>query len=62
MPHIVIVEGGQTAVKRYKNLMLRRLNWGSSADNNSAEVKMDENTKVSVDGECSLVWEGGSIA
>ena len=62
VPHIVIVEGGQTAVKRYKNLMLRRLNWGSSADNNSAEVKMDENTKISVDGECSLVWEGGSIA
>jgi len=58
----VIVEGGQTAVKRYKKLMLSRLNWGSQANEDNGEVKMDQEAKVSVDGECSLVWEGGSIA
>lgn len=42
--------------------MLNRINWGSQANEDNGEVKMDQEAKVTVDGECILVWEGGSIA
>jgi hypothetical protein len=31
LPNLVIVEGGPTAIKRYKKLMLRRIDWNSKA-------------------------------
>jgi U4/U6 small nuclear ribonucleoprotein PRP3 len=39
---MVLVEGGVRAVKFYKNLMLKRINWAQGEMANS----------------CSLIWEG----
>ena len=36
IPHIVIIEGGQTAVKRFKKLLLRRIKWGGGIENGDA--------------------------
>lgn len=41
-PTMVLVEGGQRAIKFYKNLMLRRILWGQNQPAN----------------ECKLIWEG----
>jgi U4/U6 small nuclear ribonucleoprotein PRP3 len=41
-PTMVLVEGGIRAVKFYKNLMLKRINWSQNELNNS----------------CKLIWEG----
>lgn len=50
---VVIVEGGQKAIKRYKKLMLNRIQWGESAakDKSGAPIAYPPN-------ECHLVWEG----
>lgn len=39
LPHLIMVEGGPTAIKRYKKLMLRRIQWTQSA----VSVDGDEN-------------------
>ena len=36
LPHLVLVEGGPNAIKRYKKLMLRRIDWKQTGQ------KMDE--------------------
>ena len=60
LPHMVMVEGGPTAIRRYKKLMLRRINWTSSsmaAQDNSDGEDVDM-MKESTCGQCLLVWEG----
>jgi U4/U6 small nuclear ribonucleoprotein PRP3 len=51
--NIVVVEGGPNAVKRYKNLMLRRIRW----DEQPISVLTSDDAP-SVRNECTLVWEG----
>lgn len=64
LPHLVLVEGGPQAIKSYKKLMLRRINWSQPAAKPTAEETADatlqdiEATKESKGGECVLVWEG----
>lgn len=52
--NLVIVEGGCKALKKYKNLLLRRIDWNTDVsrldDDNS--VPSQKRTK------CKLVWEG----
>jgi len=31
LPNLVIIEGGPRAIKRFKRLMLRRIDWNSKA-------------------------------
>ena len=60
LPHLVMVEGGPTAVRRYKKLMLRRIEWTNSGDGqapNDSDEDVD-NIKESNCGQCVLVWEG----
>jgi len=58
LPHLVMVEGGATAIRRYKKLMLRRVKWTNQAagtDDNDDDI---DEVKQSSCGQCVLVWEG----
>lgn len=46
VPHIIIIEGGPTATKRYKKLMLSRINWSQTEQEGATENAI----------ECMLVW------
>ena len=59
LPHMVMVEGGPTAVRRYKKLMLRRISWTQAAGTAGVDSDEDEDlVKESICGQCLLVWEG----
>ena len=59
LPHMIMVEGGPTAVRRYKKLMLRRIQWTKNASGEAADSDEDiDLAKESTCGECVLVWEG----
>ena len=45
VPHLVLVEGGHTATKRYCKLMMSRINWKDNAEGPA---------------ECFLVWKGSN--
>jgi U4/U6 small nuclear ribonucleoprotein PRP3 len=58
-PSLVYVEGGPLAIKKYKNLLLRRIKWDKNitqntenADNNINPLEYRNTSK------CALVWEG----
>lgn len=55
-----MVEGGATAIRRYKKLMLRRVKWSTSiADQEDGGEENEIDTiKESACGQCVLVWEG----
>ena len=57
LPHLVMVEGGPTAIKRYKKLMLRRIPWSKTEEKGDDDEDL-EAVKASRDGQCMLVWEG----
>eukprot|EP00826_Nyctotherus_ovalis_P047486 TRINITY_DN5465_c0_g1_i1.p1 TRINITY_DN5465_c0_g1~~TRINITY_DN5465_c0_g1_i1.p1 ORF type:complete len:450 (+),score=172.11 TRINITY_DN5465_c0_g1_i1:115-1464(+) len=57
IPSLVVVEGGQWAMKKYKKLLLRRIKWTQPAD------RLDEADKARLTEELKnnrvgLVWEG----
>ena len=62
--NIVIVEGGPKAIKLYKRLMLRRIDWNDlPAPKNlqADETQMDVDSPILKEGEdntCYLVWSG----
>lgn len=71
LPNLVIVEGGPRAIKRFKRLMLRRIDWSfkgaiqakegeENKEDDKMEVDSDEEDKVKVskDKKCHLIWEG----
>ncbi|KAF9585443.1 hypothetical protein BGW38_002382 [Lunasporangiospora selenospora] len=49
---LVVVEGGQKAVKQFKKLMLRRIDWADNTRLDGTEVS------ETTDNKCLLVWEG----
>ncbi|CAG8505803.1 4656_t:CDS:2 [Ambispora gerdemannii] len=61
---VIVVEGGPKAVKNYKKLMLRRINWSDTTrlgDNSSSNVDeaMDVDLREpSKENKCVLLWEG----
>jgi len=55
LPSIIVVEGGPTAIKKYKKLMLSRIDWKSFAQQQQADAEKKEEAKPA---ECILVWEG----
>lgn len=57
IPSLIVVEGGQWAIKKYKKLLLRRIKWTQTAD------KLEEADKARISEEiknnrATLVWEG----
>lgn len=38
LPHMIVVEGGPHAIKQYKKLMLRRIDWNDSQEHQTMEV------------------------
>lgn len=68
LPNMVLVEGGPRAIKKYKRLMLRRIQWNEKSKHkkhqgDNEEIKIEENfdelnIKESRDRNCFLVWEG----
>lgn len=68
-PNLVVVEGGKTAVKRYKKLLMRRIKWsadkGKTEKSDSESSKDDDNEPEAINNnnlksteDCALVWEG----
>ncbi|MCL7027989.1 hypothetical protein MKW94_029981 [Papaver nudicaule] len=53
---VVVVEGGNKSIKKYGNLMLKRINWAESV-RNEEEDDMDEYNDKPVN-KCVLVWQG----
>ncbi|KAF9430316.1 hypothetical protein BGZ94_007403 [Podila epigama] len=49
---IVVVEGGAKAIRQYKKLMLRRIDWTDNTRLDGTEVS------ETTDNKCVLVWEG----
>ncbi|KAG0347941.1 hypothetical protein BG004_006504 [Podila humilis] len=49
---IVVVEGGHKAIRQYKKLMLRRIDWTDNTRLDGTEVS------ETTDNRCLLVWEG----
>ena len=62
--NIVIVEGGMSAIKKYKRLMTARINWTDNSRNptiakGNQEMLEDEPEPEDLSGNtCELVWEG----
>lgn len=67
--NIVVVEGGAKALRKYKKLMLRRIDWNAKTEGPNQEMekvngpaslaneeKAEENEEIS--NTCVLVWEG----
>lgn len=46
LPNLIIVEGGPRAIKKYKRLMLRRIDWNSKARQRKAETEEDPNAEA----------------
>ncbi len=42
LPNLVIVEGGPRAIKRFKRLMLRRIDWNSKAKHKKPAVDSED--------------------
>ncbi|CAG8617113.1 24029_t:CDS:10 [Cetraspora pellucida] len=57
---VVIVEGGPKAIKYYKKLMLRRIDWSDTTriGEGSSEQPVDEPMEPPKENKCSLIWEG----
>lgn len=51
---VVIVEGGPKAIKKYKHLLLKRIDWGET----ELPSKTSSITMTFPPNECHLVWEG----
>jgi U4/U6 small nuclear ribonucleoprotein PRP3 len=56
--NLVVVEGGPKGIQKYKNLMLRRINWDDKVSENDNEGDEDGGTNTTTSNECLLVWEG----
>lgn len=41
LPNLVIVEGGPRAIKKFKRLMLRRVDWNSKAKSRKPQKESD---------------------
>ncbi|XAR72069.1 hypothetical protein NMG60_11018569, partial [Bertholletia excelsa] len=54
---VVVVEGGNKAIKRYGKLMLRRIDW-ASAVKNEEEGEEDGDDEDKPVNKCLLVWQG----
>ncbi|CAG8768678.1 33344_t:CDS:10, partial [Gigaspora margarita] len=57
---VVIVEGGPKAIKYYKKLMLRRIDWSDTTriGEGTSEQPADEPMEPPKENKCSLIWEG----
>lgn len=53
--NLVVVEGGPKAVRKYKHLMLERIDWDQTQAPNAVE---GEEQKEAEPNECVLIWEG----
>jgi len=62
-PNLVYVEGGPLAIRRYKNLLLRRIKWDKNKneadhENNNEDDNENIDSQYIVNPKCLLVWEG----
>ncbi|CAI0411550.1 unnamed protein product [Linum tenue] len=56
--NVVVVEGGSKAIKRYGNLMLRRINWAEAVNEDEGEDDGDDDDEQKPGNKCVLVWQG----
>jgi len=65
LPNLLLVEGGPLAIKKYKNLCLRRIKWDESEGKNATNEESDDeedkhkmnNMDFKENKNCILVWE-----
>ncbi|KAH1055315.1 hypothetical protein J1N35_033380 [Gossypium stocksii] len=53
--NIIVVEGGSKSIKRYRKLILRRINWAEVVNDNDDDGDDDEEKPPN---KCMLVWQG----
>ncbi|KAI3968501.1 hypothetical protein MKX01_007811 [Papaver californicum] len=53
---VVVVEGGNKSIKRYRKLMLERINWAKSVRNEEKDNINEDDDKPA--NKCLLVWQG----
>ena len=60
---VVIVEGGPKAQKRYRKLLMQRIDWGDVADDEEDEDEEEdrEERRRTAAERCKVVWEGQVI-
>jgi U4/U6 small nuclear ribonucleoprotein PRP3 len=49
LPNLVVVEGGPRAIKRFKRLMLRRIDWNSKAKHKKPAADQEDTPMTSAD-------------
>jgi len=60
--NMVVVEGGAKAIRKFKKLMLNRIDWKSKSDDSAAGAPQDDKEVVAKkNNTCSLVWEGSVL-
>ncbi|XP_065187970.1 U4/U6 small nuclear ribonucleoprotein Prp3-like [Sycon ciliatum] len=53
--NLVVVEGGPKSLKKYKRLMMNRINWDEARRNMDKNLRSDNSDQPN---QCSVVWEG----
>ncbi|PKI35201.1 hypothetical protein CRG98_044367 [Punica granatum] len=53
--NVVVAEGGKKSIKRYGNLMLRRIDWAAAVNDDEDEEEDEEDKPMN---KCVLVWQG----
>ncbi|KAJ3349413.1 hypothetical protein HDU83_000569 [Entophlyctis luteolus] len=56
--NLVIVEGGNRGIKQYKKLMLRRIDWSETADDEDDEDNEEKELPEEAPNSCVMIWEG----
>jgi len=60
--NLVVVEGGPKALRRFKKLMLKRIDWNASVQKSHEPAGTDStpspNPPQKKENKCSLIWEG----
>jgi U4/U6 small nuclear ribonucleoprotein PRP3 len=53
--NMVVVEGGQKAIKKFKKLLLKRIDWNKTVNEEEKDTNHKENKQ---ENSCELIWEG----
>lgn len=51
---MVVVEGGQKAIKKFKKLLLKRIDWNKTVNEEEKDTNHKENKQ---ENSCELIWE-----
>lgn len=56
--NVVVVEGGGKAIRKYKRLMLHRIDWAAKGPDSEDDGESEETVQGTKNSDCMTVWEG----